>query len=145
MGYDVGCAGAFGLLVSDHHALEEILDTLAQKIDAYGETIDEDEDFVLDEQGNRIEDSEDYEMYRDRVADRAVSDMRTALYVDGIVVPNGVGMYYSGTEDERPGRTDTQAEQWVLGFGLFTAPWDYPPMHESFRRAADWHTWVWGG
>jgi hypothetical protein len=45
--------------------------------------------------------------------------------------------YWTGSEDERPGRCDTDAGLWVVGFSLFCFPsnverWD----------GADWHSWV---
>lgn len=61
----------------------------------------------------------------------------------GIAIPSGAKLHYSGLEDSRVGDCDCPSEEWVLGFGLFTNPWNYPRMHVSFRRTASWHTWAW--
>jgi hypothetical protein len=60
-------------------------------------------------------------------------------------VPSGAYLVWTGSEDDRPARCSTPPEGWVLGWGLFTKPWDYPEMDASFREHAAFHEWVWMG
>ena len=71
--------------------------------------------------------------------------LKLALREGGINVPDGADLMWTGSEDDRPSRCDTQAEQWVLGFGLFTRPDQFPAMDATFLDASEWHTWVWLG
>ena len=66
----------------------------------------------------------------------------TAFSRSGVAIPEGACLMYTGVEDDRPGRCDTPAREWVLGFGLFTKPDEYPEMHQTFKKIANWHTWV---
>jgi hypothetical protein len=131
MSYDVGAGGAFGLLLSEYK------EHLGQTYDAFLEQAQAYDDGYVDDEAT----SPDFE----GVSDRHIEPMRQAFYVIGIVVPESAYFIQTGTEDERPGRTVTPPDDFVLGFGLYTMPWDFPAMHESFQKAADWHTWVWGG
>lgn len=66
-----------------------------------------------------------------------------AFALNGLVIPAGACMLYTGAEDDRPARCQTPAGEWVLGFGLLQHPDQYPVMADSFKNAATWHTWVW--
>ena len=63
----------------------------------------------------------------------------------GIIVPTSATLHYTGNEDDRPADCGTPADEWVLGFGIFTKPWEYPEMLDSFRAHAEYHTWAWVG
>lgn len=65
-----------------------------------------------------------------------------AFKAAGIVVPVEAELLPTGTEDEHAGRCATSPDLWVLGFGLFQLPGNYPALHPSFVEAAEWHTWV---
>ena len=56
--------------------------------------------------------------------------------------PDDADLFYTDSEDDRPGRCDTEAEIWLLGYGLAAFPRDVP---DAFRAKADWHTWVTAG
>lgn len=130
MGYDVGASGMFGILLSEYaEQLGPIYTDLVaavEQLSAADRSLDRDE--VIAGLGE--------EWHQKLVARFAEI---------GIVVPVGAYIDDTGTDDDRPGRTDTPADDLILGFGLFTKPWEYPPMDESFRKAAAWHSWVWGG
>jgi hypothetical protein len=61
----------------------------------------------------------------------------------GIDVPLNAKLHHTGDEDDRPARGGVAADEWVLGFGLYTRPEKYPKLSHSFLKLADWHTWVW--
>lgn len=73
------------------------------------------------------------------------SDVRMAVRRCGIPVPGEARLFYTGLNEDRPGRCDTDSEQLILGFGLMAAfdagvNADLPP---GFRQQAKLHTWVW--
>ena len=57
-----------------------------------------------------------------------------AFAEDGIIVPASAALLWTGSEADRLARCATPADEWILGFGVFTNPWDYPPMDESFKK-----------
>jgi hypothetical protein len=73
-----------------------------------------------------------------------------AFKAHGINVPFGAHFVYTGDEDDRPARCETQADDFVLGWGL-SSPWHWhesigvESWDETFRKVADIHTWVWMG
>jgi hypothetical protein len=62
---------------------------------------------------------------------------------DGIIVPASAALLWTGSEADRLARCATPADEWILGFEVFTNPWDYPPMDASFRKSSGFHSWVW--
>jgi hypothetical protein len=52
-------------------------------------------------------------------------------------------LLWTGSEADRLAHCATPADEWILGFGVFTNPWNYPPMDASFRKSASFHSWVW--
>jgi hypothetical protein len=66
-----------------------------------------------------------------------------AFAEDGIIIPVSAALLWTGSEADRLARCATPADEWVLGYGVFTNPWDYPPMDESFRKSASFHSWAW--
>jgi hypothetical protein len=68
-----------------------------------------------------------------------------AFQLRKVNVPSGVLLHHTGDEDDRPAKGCDPADEWVLGFGLFTTPGSYPKMARSFTRLAVWYTWVWMG
>lgn len=135
MGYDVGCAGAFGLLLSQHaEKLGKVYSELLSEIKALRQRCAGNPD--LD--GHETDEIE-------KLAEQHGPSIIERFRQMGIDIPGGASLHHTGDWDDRPGRTLTPAEDFVLGYGLYTRPWDYPPMSESFRQVAEWHTWVWGG
>lgn len=127
MGFDTGCSIAFGLLISEH-------------ADKFGALLDEFKVAVDDARG-ADDDSIDEQMVLvgDAWAHKFVAKAAQA----GIAIPGTATLLWTGSEDERPGRCQTAADEWVLGFG-WMKPWEYPAMDQSFRDVAAWHSWVWG-
>ena len=74
-----------------------------------------------------------------RIRDRLIG----AFAEDGILVPASAVLLWTGSEADRLAHCETPADEWILGFGVFTNPWDYPPMDASFRKSASFHSWVW--
>ena len=66
-----------------------------------------------------------------------------AFAEDGIIVPASAALLWTGSEADRLAQCATPADEWILGCGVFTKPWDYPPMDESFRKSASFHSWAW--
>jgi len=73
--------------------------------------------------------------------DRTVSVLQRC----GIVVPEEACIIHTGSDDDRPCRCETWADQWGIGFGILMNPWEWPELHESFKEAGEFHTWVWMG
>lgn len=132
MSQSAGACGAFGLLLSQFR----FADDLVQKLRVYVE------------ESLELEDPDGYEGLTTNDIDVSSFVPRfLALFAEnGIVVPaDRIGLHWSDDCYTRPGRTDTREDEWILGWGLFTTPWEYPVMDESFRAAAAWHTWAWVG
>lgn len=128
MSVDYGAAGAYGILLSSHQdkfpgAYEALLKEAARI-----------------EPGERSA-SELDEAVISKCLDGIVAGFRSA----GIICPEGCFLVHTGEADERPGRTATGPDDWVIGFGIFTEPWAWPEIHTSFRELATFHTWVWAG
>ena len=66
-----------------------------------------------------------------------------AFAEDGIIVPASAALLWTGSEADRLARCATPADEWILGYGVFTNPWDYPPMDESFKKISGFHSWAW--
>ena len=66
-----------------------------------------------------------------------------AFAEDGIIIPASAALLWTGSGPDRLARCATPADEWILGYGVFTNPWDYPPMDESFRKNASFHSWAW--
>jgi hypothetical protein len=132
MGVDAGAAGAFGLYLPQFDQLEDLYKNLQGYVK-----------LVRDSESEEAPDSEPHHLdqiptYRDRFVEAFAEKYK-------IIVPPGAYLLWTGNEDDRPARCDTPSEQWVLGWGLLTKPWDYPEMDASFRKHASFHEWVWMG
>jgi len=130
MGYDVSACAVFGILID-----EEVAERLGQPW----------EDFLAaTAQSHDFHDSDDF-IYPDEAAEPFTAGIIKALDSMGIVVPEESHLFHTGTQDERPGRTETDANQWIIGIGLLDKPWQFPRCYASFQDLARWHTWVVGG
>jgi hypothetical protein len=124
----VGASGAYGILLSasEDPAILAISRKLAGAVaDSDPEVDDEEEDIP-------------------KVVELA-EELRVVLREAKVVIPDGASLMWTGSEDDRPGRCDTPAEDWVFGWGLFTDPATYPKIDPSFAKLAFFHTWVWMG
>lgn len=119
MSYSVGAAGAFGILLTS----EEFQDIVEKMREAH----------------------QSAEMSGEEEPNEAIQKFLKPVIelLNGVIVPAGAELHYTGDDDERPGGCATDADEFVLGFGLYTMPWQYGEIHESFRTRACWHTWVW--
>ncbi len=135
MSMSSGAAGAFGIMLS----------TIPQIQDIYGKF--EAEVLVLEEKEGDRESliREDNEEIKEILA-KYQTLFSTLLHTKcGVIVPCLATLHYTGCEDDRLGTGSTPAKEWVLGFGIYTNPWEYPEMADSFRTVAGYHTWVWVG
>jgi len=57
-----------------------------------------------------------------------------AFAEDGIVIPASAALLWTGSEADRLARCATPAGEWILGYGAFTNPWDYPPWTNPLGR-----------
>lgn len=140
MGVDAGAAGAFGLYLPEYGQLEDLYKELQGyvKLVRDGES-DEDPDGETEEDPDGEPDNfAQISTYRDRFVAAFAERCK-------IKVPPGAYLIWTGSDGDRPARCSTPAEEWVLGWGLLTKPWDYPEMDASFREHAALHDWVWMG
>jgi hypothetical protein len=81
--------------------------------------------------------------------DEWVPKIVAAFKAHGINVPEGCNLYHTGSDTDRPAACETEADDFVLGWGMIISPWHWHESlgvqnwDETFRKAADIHTWVW--
>ena len=129
LGTDAGICGVFGIVPRAYPAVAPLYTELVETLNR-----------LCDETTGHPDEMENHESV---VA--FVPRFCAAFAEIGIVLPEGVALLWSGSSDDRPARCETPAEEFLLGFGILTKPWEYPPMDESFRKEAQFHTWVWMG
>jgi hypothetical protein len=128
MSSSAGIGGAFGLLLSEFSSVAAIYGDLKLYVN---QALDRE---VAAEPGE-LEGAMEVLQIRDRLIG--------AFAEDRIHVPASAALLWTGSEADRLAHCETPADEWILGFGVFTKPWDYPPMDESFRKSASFHSWVW--
>jgi hypothetical protein len=132
MSTSAGACGAFGILLGPYSpeivALREQLDAV---VTAY------------DNQDGEPDDRNSPEEFPEAVVIQGA--LKVAFAAAGIIVPESAVLHWTGSDDDRPARCDADPNQWVLGFGLFTRPDQYPAMDPTFLANAQWNTWVWMG
>ena len=128
MSSSAGIGGAFGLLLPEFPKVAAIYGDLKLVLDK-----------ALEEE--RAENPGDMELAPDviELRDRLIK----AFAEGGIFVPAVAALLWTGSEADRLAQCATPADEWILGYGVFTNPWDYPPMDESFRKSASFHSWAW--
>jgi hypothetical protein len=141
MGYDVGAGGAFGIFLPDatDPAVKRLYKAFTARV---GKLVG---DYHADAEGRDSDLPDDPDELREIAAQEFLGRFVAAFRKAGVEVPDGARLIWTGSEDDRPGRTDCPADEWVLGWGLFTEPHRYPPMADSFKAVAGWHTWACGG
>lgn len=128
MSTSAGIGGAFGLLLPEFPKVAAIYDDLKLVVNRALE-------------GKGAGDPGDMESAPEvlRVRDRLIE-----LFAEiGIIVPASAALLWTGSEADRLARCETPSDEWILGFGVFTNPWNYPPMDESFRKNSAFHSWAW--
>ena len=128
MSSSAGIGGAFGLLLSEFPSVAAIYGDLKLYVN---QALDRE---VAAEPGD-LEGAPEVLQIRDRLIG--------AFAKDGILVPASAVLLWTGSEADRLARCATPADEWILGFSVFTNPWNYPPMDASFRKSASFHSWVW--
>ena len=128
MSTSAGIGGAFGLLLPKFPKVAAIYGELKLVVN---QALDRE---VAAEPGE-LEGAMEVLQIRDRLIG--------AFAKDGILVPASAALLWTGSEADRLAHCATPADEWVLGLGVFANPWDYPPMDESFRKSASFHSWVW--
>src|ERR1035437_6632427 len=108
MSTSCGACGVFGILLTDSKipAVAEIVKQLNEAVATYEPEDGEEFDCNTPEDYPKVE--------------ALVDPLKKAFEDNGIVLPDGIDLQWTGSEDDQPARCDTAAEQWVLGFGLFT-------------------------
>lgn len=53
-------------------------------------------------------------------------------------------LFYTGNEDDRPGRCNVDADEVIFGIGVMQFPLRHD-VSEAFRKDAQWYDWVEGG
>lgn len=56
--------------------------------------------------------------------------------------PENSVLMHTGYDDDRPGRCQTDAEEFILGFGVYDFPDIEIQMSDHYRSQAEWHSWV---
>jgi hypothetical protein len=128
MSSSAGIGGAFGLLLPEFPQVAAIYGELKVVIDKALE-----EESAQDP--GELESAPEVLEIRDRLI-KAFAETR-------IIVPASAALLWTGSEADRLARCATPADEWILGFGVFTNPWDYPPMDESFKNVSGFHSWAW--
>jgi hypothetical protein len=128
MSSSAGIGGAFGLLLPEFPQVAAIYGDLKLAIDKALEQESAHNPGELESAPEILE-----------VRDRLIK----AFAEGGIIVPASAPLLWTGSEADRLARCATPADEWILGYGVFTNPWDYPPMDESFRKNASFHSWAW--
>ena len=128
MSSSAGIGGAFGLLLSEFPSVAAIYGDLKLYVN---QALDRE---VAAEPGE-LEGAMGVLQIRDRLIG--------AFAEDRIHVPASAALLWTGSEADRLAHCATPADEWILGFGVFTNPWNYPPMDASFRKSASFHSWVW--
>jgi len=128
MSSSAGIGGAFGLLLPEFPQVAAIYGELKVAIDKALE-----EESAQDP--GELESAPEVLEIRDRLI-KAFAEV-------GIIVPASAALLWTGSETDRLARCATPAEEWILGYGVFTNPWDYPPMDESFKKVSGFHSWAW--
>jgi hypothetical protein len=123
-----GIGGAFGLLLPEFPKLAAIYGELKLVVD---KALEEESA----ENPGDMESAPEVIELRDRLI-RAFAE-------DGIIVPVSSALLWTGSEADRLAKCATPPDEWILGYGVFTKPWDYPSMDESFRKNASFHSWAW--
>jgi hypothetical protein len=126
----------FGLLVSDYEYMSDIVKEMW--------------DFVEKKQNEcscateEVVESQNFE-------DTWIPKIIARFAEHGISARDTCALYYTGSEDTRPARCETPAEDFVLGYGMITDPWLWHDFYDtdfwdrSFKDAATSHTWIWMG
>ena len=128
MSTSAGIGGAFGLPLAEFPRVAAIYGDLKLYVN---QALDRE---VAAEPGD-LESAPEVHRVRDRLIE--------AFAEDGIIVSPSAALLWTGSEADRLAHCATPADEWILGFGVFTNPWDYPPMDASFRKSASFHSWVW--
>lgn len=135
MGQDCGTVGVFGLLLSEYDFLQPLLaemrDFIEKKQDELGVMSDE----IIETNGF-------HEEWVPKIID--------AFKANGIIVPPTCLIHPTGRDDDRPARCETQGDDFVLGWGMLTPPWEWSGLgvetwDKNFCKVANYHTWVWQG
>lgn len=112
----------------------------------YGVQLDQDDVDRIDKQVAELKKEHD-DLTDEEIRDAlfSVEDHGRLLHLSLIKkykAPPGAFPYWTGSEDDRPGRCNTESEVYVLGFSLYSFPqkmpaagWDCP----------HWHAWVSAG
>ena len=126
MSYDVGCEGVWGVLLDEANVgsmLYMQLQDVITNIDWDSWSGDEND-----------------------ALDTLLPQVKAVLLNKGVTCPDVAHLFYTGNGDDRPGNCDTPTESFVLGVGIYVPPWAWAGnVHESFKKVAGPHTWVWGG
>lgn len=68
-----------------------------------------------------------------------LSDAERAGFLDRAGAPPDAHLIWTGPPGDRPGRCDTPANAWIVGYGVF----DFPrQMSSEFRVRGQWFSWV---
>ena len=123
MSTSAGACGVWGIVLSEENVGERWMRRLATVPHHFDKKYDSEDDAL--------------EQFLPRI--------KAVLAQRGVVLPEGAYIAYTGSEDYRPGRCDTEAESFVVGLSIYMKPWQCPPCDESFTSIADRHTWIWVG
>jgi flagellar biosynthesis/type III secretory pathway M-ring protein FliF/YscJ len=133
MSQSAGAAGVYGILLNDLDSAE--VELIVKKLDAA--QLDYTMENEWDELENGPEDVEAIKLLR--------AELDAYFIGKGVVIPEKAKIHWTAFDDERPASCATDGEQWVLGFGLFTLPSEYPQLDKTFTDLSAWYTWAWMG
>jgi hypothetical protein len=100
----------------------------------------DDEDYDEDDDEVFINETERLEAYADKILE---DNPDLLLELREQYQAPGAELFYTGSEDERPGRCACDPEIWLFGYGLFSlATAKVPP---AFVAVAEYYSWVEAG
>lgn len=128
MSTSAGGCGAYGLLLSDFPEVAPILEELKAAVEA----LDPDKEEFTD----------DFE--HSDAAKEFARRFREALSANlGVEIPVEFGLLW--TNEDHPAECDVDENEWILGMGIFTNPWNWPAIPEALREKAKFYNWAWIG
>jgi hypothetical protein len=128
MSTSAGGCGAFGLLLRDFPEVAPILEELEATVQA----LDPDkEEFT-------------YDFANSEAANELSQRFREALSASlGVEIPTEFRLIW--TDEDHPAECTVDENEWILGMGIFTNPWNWPVIPEALREKAKFYNWAWIG
>jgi hypothetical protein len=135
MSTDYFAHGAWGIVLSEHEAIDEAYKKFSSAMEEAEEKYDEEE--------VEIDDSKDDFLHK--AAQKHLRAIVAEVTARIGAPPPKARLLWTGSEDDQPGRCNTGGNEWILGVGMLRDPRKPLEVSNAFAKVADWHTWVTAG